>query len=87
MIRGPPNVSASPRNGGCSFRRGTQRSVARDYARALLLNVDENGKGLRYSSIARKVKHKFPEYTYLSAEQLAGLALYLSKQFKLPPRP
>jgi hypothetical protein len=68
-------------------RRRSSKVLARDYARALLLNVDENGKGLRYSSIARKVKHKFPEYTYLSAEQLAGLALYLSKQFKLPPRP
>ncbi len=67
-------------------RRRSSKVLARDFARVLLLKTDENGKGLSYVSIARQVKRKFPEYDYLSAEQLGGLALYLSKQFKLPPR-
>jgi hypothetical protein len=68
-------------------RRRSSKVLARDFARALLLKTDDTGNGLPYISIARQVKRKFPEYSYLSAEQLGGLALYLSKQFKLPPRP
>src|ERR1035437_5014559 len=67
-------------------RRRSSKVLARDFARALLIKIDEKGNGLRYVSIARQVKRKFPEYGYLSAEQLIGLSLYLSKQFKLPPR-
>lgn len=64
-------------------RRRSPKVLARDYARALLVHPD----AYSYRRIARMVKHKFPEYGFLSAEQLTGLALYLSKQFKLPPRP
>jgi hypothetical protein len=70
-------------------RRRSSKVLARDYARALLIEVQDklSGEGWSFRQIAQKVKHKFPEYSYLSAEQLSGLALYLSKQFKLPPRP
>jgi hypothetical protein len=67
-------------------RRRSSKVLARDFARALLVKRDKDGNGLSYVSIARQVKRKFPDYAYLSAEQLGGLALYLSKQFKLPPR-
>lgn len=68
-------------------RRRSLKVLARDFARTLLLKTDDTGTGLSYVSIARRTKSKFPEYPYLSAEQLAGLELYLAKQFKLPPRP
>jgi hypothetical protein len=69
-------------------RRRSSKVLARDYARALLVWRDEDyGMGHPYSRISRMVKRKFPEHAALSAEQLSGLALYLSKQFKLPPRP
>ncbi len=53
----------------------------------------KNWPGLRtslrssFKTIARMVKRKFPEYGTLSNEQMTGLALHLSKHFKLPPRP
>jgi hypothetical protein len=69
-------------------RRRSPKVLARDYARSLLVWRDEDGIGHSYTRIARMVKRKFPEYEMLSAEQLTGLSLYLSKQkFKLPPRP
>lgn len=69
-------------------RRRSSKVLARDYARALLLIADEVGLGYSFKQIARMVKRKFPEYGMLSAEQLTGLSLYLSKQkFNLPPRP
>ena len=69
-------------------RRRSSKVLARDYARALLLIADEVGLGYSFKQIARMVKRKFPEYSMLSAEQLTGLSLYLSRQkFNLPPRP
>jgi hypothetical protein len=65
-------------------RRRSPKVLARDYARSLL--VDPAGHSFRI--IAKKVKTKFPEYGRLTAEQLTGLSLHLTKQkFKLPPRP
>ena len=65
-------------------RRRSSKVLARDYARALLVDL----MGYSFKQIARMVKRKFPEYGMLSAEQLTGLSLYLSKQkFNLPPRP
>jgi hypothetical protein len=71
-------------------RRRSSKVLARDYARALLVEVADDhytGYGYSFKQIARKVKAKFPEYDSLSAEQLTGLSLHLSKHFKLPPRP
>jgi hypothetical protein len=80
-------------------RRRSSKVLARDYARALLVHVHDEcdcspnvstlvGEGYSFKQIARMVKRKFPEYSMLSAEQLTGLSLYLSKQkFNLPPRP
>ena len=69
-------------------RRRSSTILARDFARALLVETDKSGRGLSYATIARRVKRKFPEYDYLSAEKLRGrFSLALSKQFKLPPRP
>jgi hypothetical protein len=69
-------------------RRRSSKVLARDYARSLLLIADEVGLGYSFKQIARIVRRKFPEYSMLSAEQLTGLSLYLSKQkFNLPHRP
>jgi hypothetical protein len=65
-------------------RRRSPKVLARDYARSLLVDP----AGYSFITIAKKVKIKFPEYGRLTAEQLTGLSLHLTKQkFKLPPRP
>jgi len=73
-------------------RRRSVKVLARDYARALLTQVDPNavieGDGYSGKTISRKVKQKFPEYPSLSTEQLTGLSLHLWKQkLQVPPRP
>lgn len=71
-------------------RRRSSKVLARDFARALLVETDTGdafGTGYSFKTIARMVKRKFPEYDSLSSEQLTGLSLHLSKHFKLPPRP
>jgi hypothetical protein len=72
-------------------RRRSSKVLARDYARALLVEIDltdlSHPQGYSFKRIARMVKRKFPEYDSLSAGQMMGLSLYLSKHFKLPPRP
>lgn len=63
-------------------RRRSTKVLARDYARALLLDV----KGHSHATISRLVKRKFSEYPKLTAGQMIGLAQHLAKQFKIPPR-
>lgn len=63
-------------------RRRSTKVLARDYARALLLDP----RGFSHKTISRKVKLKFPEYASLTAGQMIGLAQHLAKQFKIPPR-
>ena len=69
-------------------RRRSPKVLARDYARALLMQTYDFGTtGYSFKQIARMVKRKFPEYGTLSHEQMVGLSRHLSKHFKLPPRP
>lgn len=64
-------------------RRRSPKVLARDYARALLIDPE----GLSFRTVANRVKKKFPEYGRLTTEQMTGLSLHLTKQkFKLPPR-
>ena len=78
-------------------RRRSSKVLARDFARALLIALDKDNvltamddkpRGYSLKRIAHAVRRKFPEYSMMSAEQLSGLSIYLSKQkFNLPPRP
>jgi hypothetical protein len=63
-------------------RRRSTKVLARDYARALLLQPE----GHSHKTISRMVRRKFPDYPSLTAGQIVGLAQHLAKQFKIPPR-
>ena len=67
-------------------RRRSEKILARDYARALLLQRDAAGMGLSLRAISRAVKKKFPSYPIVP-RQLKSLAVYLPKTLPLPPRP
>jgi hypothetical protein len=67
-------------------RRRSEKILARDYARALLIQRDDAGMGLSLRAISRAVKKKFPSYPIVP-RQLKSLAVYMKYQFLLPPRP
>lgn len=69
-------------------RRRSTRILARDYARALLVEINKKtGTGHSLKAISRRVKKKFPDYPIIPGRQLNSLARYLEPRFKLPPRP
>lgn len=63
-------------------RRRSPKVLARDYARALLLDK----AGYSFRTISKKVFGKFPEHAFIPTRQLNSLALYLSHRFPMPPR-
>lgn len=66
-------------------RRRSAKILARDYARALLVQEDQ-GVGLPFGRISRRVRQKFPMHP-ISARQLKSIAVYIPPKFKLPLRP
>lgn len=75
-------------DGRLPVRRRSRKILARDFARSLLLLKDDDGNGLSYQAIARRVKLRFPDTPKLSVCQVRSTAGHLSRAGKaLPPRP
>lgn len=69
-------------------RRSSRRILARDFARSLLIHRDEQGIGLSYQAIGRRVRSLFPELPTLSICQVRNTAGHLSRAgIALPTRP
>jgi hypothetical protein len=66
-------------------RRRSRRILAKEYARALLLQRDSNGSGVTFLKISNAVKRKFPDVPKLSVHRLTFIALHMSRaKFKVP---
>lgn len=64
-------------------RRRSPKILARDYARALLLNP----RGIPYQTISKMVLGKFSEYPYIQTRQLLSLSNHLAHNgFAVPKR-